>query len=56
VANYNPGLSRAANIANQFTLNPSNFTVVPGTQGTLGFVSSTIGSSRNISMSLHLIF
>jgi len=56
VATYDPTKSAAYNIAKQFTLNPSNFTVVPGTQGTLGFVSSTIGASRNISMSLHLIF
>ncbi|HEX8816291.1 MAG TPA: carboxypeptidase regulatory-like domain-containing protein [Terriglobales bacterium] len=53
---YTPGLSRGANIASLYSVNPSNLTVTPASQSTLGLVSSTIGAPRNIMMSLHLLF
>jgi hypothetical protein len=51
-----PGSSNpATNLQSLYSLN-NNLTVNAKSQPTLGVISSTIGASRNISMSLHLTF
>jgi hypothetical protein len=52
---YPGAATLAGNLQSLYSLN-NNLTVNAKSQPTLGVVSSTIGASRNISMSLHLTF
>jgi len=55
VPQYNSQKSQGWNISQLYSVDPTKHTVA-GNPGNFGYISSTIGASRNISMSLHLTF